>query len=96
MAALVELLAEAPTLRVPLFVFIDEIDRCRPDFAIKLLEEIKYIFSVKGVVFVLSVNLEQLSWPISGAYGGGFDGHAYLQRFFDLQFLLPEPSSDDQ
>ncbi|WP_427914799.1 KAP family P-loop NTPase fold protein [Ramlibacter sp. MMS24-I3-19] len=91
---LVELLGSSDKLRAPLFVFIDELDRCRPSFAVRLLEEIKHIFGVNGVVFILAVNSVQLAKSVGALYGAGFDGHGYLQRFFDVQLMLPRPSLD--
>ncbi len=76
----------------PLYVFVDELDRCRPDYAIRLLEGIKHLFSVKGVVFVVSTNLGQLSKAVGAVYGLNFDGYMYLKRFFDVEFTLPNPT----
>lgn len=75
----------------PLVVFVDELDRCRPDFAIKLLETVKHIFDVSNVCFVVSVNIQQMSQSIRAVYGANFDGWHYLHRFFDLTYQLPEP-----
>ncbi len=88
---LIELIDRHSNLHSPLFVFIDEVDRCRPDFAIRLLEGIKHLFSVKGIVFVLAVNADQLAKAVAALYGPLFDGSAYLQRFFDVQVSLPPP-----
>ncbi len=76
----------------PLYVFIDELDRCRPDYAIRLLEGIKHLFNVKGVAFVVSTNIEQLSKAIGAVYGLHFDGRQYLKRFFDVEYDLPAPT----
>ena len=76
-----------------LIFFIDELDRCRPDFAVELLEKIKHIFSVKGIVFVLSVNPTQLHESIRHIYGQGINAPEYLHKFFDLQFTLPHSSA---
>jgi hypothetical protein len=76
----------------PLYVFIDELDRCRPDYAIRLLEGIKHLFSVKGVAFVVSTNLVQLGNAVGAVYGPSFDGFRYLKRFFDFEYELPQPT----
>lgn len=76
----------------PIFIFIDELDRCRPTFAIELLERVKHLFHVDGIKFVISTDSTQLVHSIGGVYGVGFDGATYLQRFFDESFTLPEPS----
>ncbi len=76
----------------PLVVQIDELDRCRPNYAIELLEVAKHLFSVDHVVFVLAINKEQLAHSIKAVYGSDFDSVAYLDRFFDIDFRLPELS----
>jgi predicted KAP-like P-loop ATPase len=38
------------------FIFVDELDRCRPDYAISYLETIKHVFDIHGLVFVLSID----------------------------------------
>jgi len=88
---LVSTLQAEKALDGPLYIFIDELDRCRPDYAIKLLEGIKHLFAVKGVVFVVSTNMDQLSKSVQAVYGGDFDGYSYLKRFFDFEFTLPSP-----
>ncbi|MCK5231452.1 MAG: hypothetical protein KAR13_14360, partial [Desulfobulbaceae bacterium] len=76
----------------PLFIFIDELDRCRPTYAIELLEYIKHIFSVQGIVFILATDTEQLGHSIKSVYGEGFESNGYLKRFFDQTYNLPELS----
>ncbi len=75
----------------PIVIFIDELDRCRPTYAVKLLEEIKHLFDVPGLVFLLAINGDQLAYSVSGAYGAGFNGRAYLRRFIDREYKLAEP-----
>jgi hypothetical protein len=78
----------------PLIFIIDELDRCRPDYAVELLEQVKHFFSVKGVVFVLSIDKEQLCHSIKGYYGSSeFNAHEYLLRFVDLEYTLPGPDA---
>jgi len=74
----------------PLVIIIDELDRCRPDFAVKLIERIKHFFDVPGVVFVLLINREQLETAIKGVYGAGTDSAAYLGKFVNFFFHLPK------
>lgn len=89
---LVNTLRRADLMHGPLYVFIDELDRCRPDYAIRLLEGVKHLFNVKGVAFIVSTNLHQLSKAVGAVYGDKFDGYGYLKRFFDLEYQLPEPT----
>jgi hypothetical protein len=86
---LLEYLVAQQKIRLPLFVFVDELDRCRPDYAIRLLEGVKHLFDAQGVCFVFSTNLVQLAASARGVYGGDFDASRYLQRFFAFQFQLP-------
>lgn len=79
--------------QLPLYIFIDELDRCRPTYAIELLENIKHLFGVKGVFFIVAINKEQLCHSIQAVYGNSFDSAAYLGRFFDQEYTLPEPDN---
>lgn len=74
-----------------IYIFVDELERCRPIFAIELLEVIKHLFNVKGLVFILGIDRSQLKHTISNIYGCGMDGEGYLRRFIDLELELPQP-----
>ena len=78
-----------------LIVFVDELDRCKPTYAIKVLERIKHYFSVPNITFIFSVDLSQLQNTVKRYYGEEFDGYHYLDRFFDLVINLPEPNLDN-
>ena len=73
----------------PLVVAIDELDRCRPTYAIELIETAKHIFLVENVVFILAINSTALAHSVKSLYGTEFDAERYFRRFFDLQFRLP-------
>lgn len=75
----------------PIFVVVDELDRCRPSYAISLLEEIKHLFDVPGVVFVIALHGQQLTKSIEAVYGAQFDATAYLRRFFTRHYELRRP-----
>lgn len=75
----------------PLIFIIDELDRCRPTFAISLLERIKHLFNVPNIVFVLGIDRKQLEISIESVYGSEMDTENYLRRFIDMNFRLPEP-----
>ena len=76
----------------PLIFIIDELDRCRPTFAIELLERVKHIFDVPNMVFVLGINRDELCKALSSVYGD-IETDIYLRRFFDFEFNLPEVDS---
>lgn len=72
-----------------LIIFIDELDRCKPTFAVKLLERIKHYFSNEKITFVFSTNVKELSNTIKNLYGSNFNADRYLDKFFDLRLSLP-------
>lgn len=72
-----------------LVLFIDELDRCRPSYAIEMLERIKHYFDDERIIFIISINKEQLVHTISKYYGYGFDSTGYLNKFFDLNVHMP-------
>ncbi len=75
----------------PLVFVIDELDRCRPNYAVLLLEQIKHFFSVPNIVFVLSIHKVQLGHAIRGVYGSDkIDANEYLRRFIDIEYSIPE------
>ncbi len=77
--------------RLPVVVFVDELDRCRPGYAISLLESTKHILDVDGVVFILGVNLSELAHSVNAMYGDGFSSDVYLNRFLDRRVYLSKP-----
>lgn len=80
----------------PLVLIIDELDRCRPPFALQLLERIKHFFSVPNVHFVLGVHLDQLANSVRGEYGSGIDARSYLDKFIHLTVPLVDVSDSDR
>lgn len=77
-----------------LFIFIDELDRCRPTYAIELLERIKHLLDIEGLVFVLAMDKIQLSHSVKRIYGAEFEAIGYLRRFIDIEYTLPENDLD--
>lgn len=77
----------------PLIFIIDELDRCNPHYAVKTLERIKHLFNIPNIVFVLSIDKEQLSNSIRGYYGSDLiEANEYLKRFIDIEYILPAPN----
>lgn len=78
---------------LPLFILIDELDRCRPNYAIELLENIKHLFDIEGIVFIIATDSKQLSHSINAIYGQNFASEKYLKRFFDQEYSLVVPNN---
>jgi len=73
----------------PLVFFIDELDRCRPEYLIQFLKKIRYYFDVDGIIFVLGVDLDQLGYSVKTLFGQNMKERGYLRKFFDLEYSLP-------
>lgn len=74
----------------PVVFFIDELDRCKPTFAIKLIERLKHFFDVPNLIFVLLLNNQQLENAVKGVYGSDTDAAGYLRKFVHLNLKLPK------
>lgn len=72
----------------PFVVILDELDRCRPSFALETLERVKHLFGAEKVVFVLFWNLRSIHESIRHTYGGGTDAEKYLSKFVALDIRL--------
>ncbi|PMK09450.1 KAP family P-loop NTPase fold protein [Vibrio splendidus] len=80
---------------LPAFIFIDELDRCRPSYAVEMLETIKHIFNIEGIVFVVATDTEQLQHAVKAVYGEGFNAKIYLSRFFNSRYSLKSPNLEN-
>ncbi|HHX2517164.1 TPA: KAP family P-loop NTPase fold protein [Neisseria subflava] len=78
----------------PIILFIDELDRCRPDYAVDMLEVIKHVFDVENVKVVLVTNTKQLRAAINHRYGAEVDAQKYLDKFLKYSFALPDKVVD--
>lgn len=91
---LVTTLKGTSEFKLPIYIFIDELDRCRPTYAVSLLEAIKHIFGVSGFYFIVATNRNELAHSVKAIYGVEFDALTYLRRFFDQEYNLPKPNNE--
>ncbi|MED5514798.1 MAG: P-loop NTPase fold protein [Pseudomonadota bacterium] len=87
-----EVLKQVHGKELPVIVLVDELDRCRPNYAIEMLEVIKHFFTTKNFVFVVATDTTQLQESIKSVYGTNFDSNTYLKRFFNREAKLAEPN----
>ena len=80
--------AQSDETKFPVYIFIDELDRCRPTFSIELLERLKHLFDAPDCKFIIATDSQQLGEAIKAVYGNGFNSQKYLKRFFDSEFTL--------
>ena len=71
-----------------LVIIIDELDRCRPDFAVRLLEQTKSLFQSENIIVIISADSRQLAHATAGLYGPGYDSQRFIERFYDQRLLL--------
>lgn len=76
-----------------LVIIIDELDRCKPTFAIQTIEMAKHLFDVPGLVFIFFLDITQLSSAVKCVYGNDMDATGYLCRYFDFISRLPTPDT---
>ena len=79
----------------PVVIIIDELDRCKPTFAVQLIERVKHLFDVPNLVFVLLLNRNQLEKAVKGVYGAETEASRYLGKFVNFFFRLPTRTSFD-
>lgn len=75
-----------------ILILVDELDRCRPDYAISYLETIKHVFDIRGIVFILAVDRKQLECSAKAAFGADLNFPEYYRKFIQREVALPEPS----
>ena len=79
----------------PLIIFIDDLDRCMPENAVKFLENIKHYLLAENVIFVIGVDKEVLSRGIEARYGTQLiSGEEYLEKIINLGVLVPKKGVD--
>ncbi|MGS0724589.1 KAP family P-loop NTPase fold protein [Shewanella sp. 0m-11] len=91
LSLITELLEVIYGMKSPLIILVDELDRCRPTYAIEMLEVVKHFFNTEKVVFVIATDTKQLCHSIKAVYGNTFESETYLRRFFDRTAQLPPP-----
>lgn len=89
--AMAESLEQQYKKDLPVVVLVDELDRCRPNYAIEMLEIIKHFFATRNFVFVIATDTPQLCHSIRAVYGAGFSSEQYLKRFFNREARLAKP-----
>ena len=71
-----------------LILIIDELDRCKPTFAVNMLETIKHFYNNDKITIIVSTNNLELSNTIKNFYGNDFNGYGYLNKFYDTVINL--------
>ena len=68
---------------------VDELDRCLPEYTIKILERLHHVFDeIKNVQVILSVDKKQLENTVQQIYGSNVSVNHYLAKFIDFEINL--------
>lgn len=71
-----------------ILLIVDELDRCRPSYAVELLEALKHFYNNSKLSILVVTNNRQLSYTIKKYYGNDFDGYGYLNKIYDTVITL--------
>ena len=76
-------------------VLVDELDRCFPHQALQVLNVIRHLFDVAGVVVVVAMNQKELEHRVKQIYGQDSKADIFLARFWDLPITLQTLASSE-
>lgn len=76
-----------------MILIIDELDRCNPCFATKILEVIKHFYNLSNITIIIVSNNNELQNTIKQQFGQNFDSYTYLNRFFDYTITIDNKRS---
>ena len=91
-----------------IILIVDELDRCLPEYAIKVLERLHHVCNEMPVIQILAINKKNLADSISSVFGKNFYNsqysveltnqfaESYLQKFVDAIILLPNGHPDSK
>lgn len=85
-----KLINEYITINGKLIIIIDELDRCKPSFAVETMEIVKHIFDVPNLVVLFSLDIQQISCFVKKIYSYEMDAMGYILRFFDYISKMPK------
>lgn len=70
-------------------VIVDELDRCLPDYAIKVMERLHHLFAeLENCAVILAVDKGQLDKTVQQIFGDGTDTTKYLRKFINFEVEL--------
>jgi len=78
-----------------LLIIIDELDRCKPEFALRIIESIKHYFDIDNIITLVVFNKKEMCSVINNYYGDGFNANDYLDKIVDFQLHIPEYSKEN-
>lgn len=72
-----------------LVIFVDELDRCLPEYAIKVLERMHHISKkVQNLQIIYSIDKKQIEETVRNIFGQKINASDYLKKFISFGFNL--------
>ena len=79
------ILSESATL----LIVVDELDRCLPEYAIKVLERLHHLFyGIENTIVLAALDGEQLGHTVERIFGEGTNCREYLRKFLDFEVMV--------
>lgn len=76
---------------------VDELDRCMPEYAIKVLERLHHMFEgLDNVIVLLAIDSTQLEHSVKEIYGEQVDTERYLRKFIAFRIKLDSGKVQNQ
>lgn len=76
-----------------MILIIDELDRCNPIYATKMLETIKHFYNLKNITIIVVANNNELKNIINQQFGINFNSYNYLNKFYDYIMTIDNSRS---
>lgn len=71
-------------------LLVDELDRCLPEYQIKVLEALYHLLDIPNLIVVIALDKNQLEASIQAKFGKELNSHGYLSKFIQYEIDLPE------
>ena len=95
---------DGKTAKLPVILFVDDLDRCLPEAALGVLEALKLVLNRRGLITVIGIAEEELTRAVAAAYAKELEalnvpydqawGAKYMQKI--IQMPLPVPVVTDR
>ena len=77
-------------------IIVDELDRCLPEYTIRVLERLHHLFNgIPNIQVIISTDRKQLEHVVKQIYGTKTDAKKYLEKFISFELNLSFGSLND-
>lgn len=73
-----------------ILLLIDEMDRCLPEYQIKVLETVYHLLDVPNLIVIVALDRSQLEYAVNKMFGNSKNVAGYLTKFIDYEIDLPD------